>query len=115
MKPQSAKQKGRKFQQDICKMILLNTDGLTDRDVQSTSMGANGADIKLSSAAFEQFPYSIECKHRKNYATLYDAYEQAISHDGEGEPILFLRADRKKPLVVISAEHFFRLINKGRT
>lgn len=113
MKPQSAKQKGRKLQQWVVQSILSCTQGLTSRDVVSTSMGAGGADVKLSESAFRQFPYSIECKSRKSMKSLYDAYRQANAH-GEGEPLLVVKTDREKPLVVIDADHFFALVrDKG--
>lgn len=109
MKPQSAKQKGRNLQKWVVQAILSATQGLTSRDVVSTSMGAGGADVKLSEAAFKQFPYSIECKNRKTMKSLYDAYKQAGSH-GDGEPLLVVKTDREKPLVVMDADHFFTLI-----
>jgi len=113
MKPQSAKQKGRILQQTVAKAIICLGDGLSTRDVQSCSMGANGADVKLSEAAFKIFPYSVECKNRKTMKSLYDAYHQADGH-GEGEPLLVVKTDRQKPLAVVDFEHFMELVKKAK-
>ena len=71
-------------------------------------MGAQGEDVQLSPAARKAFPYQIECK-AKARAQVYTWYEQAKSH-GDHEPLVFIKQDRKRPLVVVDAEHFTRLI-----
>lgn len=113
MKPQSAKAKGRKLQQDIVKFILGVFPFLTPRDVQSTSMGAGGVDVKLSTEAFKCFPYKVECKWRKTFGSIYKAYEQH-SPTEPGEPVLFIKDNHKRPLAIISAEHFFALLSPQR-
>jgi len=71
-------------------------------------MGAGGEDIQLSTIARQVFPYSIECKAHKAFS-IYTPYEQAKANSGGYVPILFIKADRKRPLVVMDAEHFFDL------
>lgn len=66
MKPQSAKNKGRKFQQLIVEKILNYFEELTENDVVSRPMGSPGPDIMLSQAALELLPLTIEAKHRKS-------------------------------------------------
>ena len=106
MRTQSAKAKGRKLQQWIAGQIRERFK-LSERDVVSTSMGASGVDVKLSEKAFKAFPYAIECKARETFKTLYEYYEQ---QSGEpGEPLLVLKMNRKKPLIVVDAEHFMEL------
>ena len=62
MKPQSAKSKGRRFQQEIRDSIKQTFEFLRDNDVISTSMGCGGEDIVLSPLAESVFPFSVECK-----------------------------------------------------
>ena len=71
-------------------------------------MGAGGEDIQLSSAARVMFPYQVECKSKATYA-VYKDYAQAMEH-GECEPLLIIKANHKKPLAIVDAEHFISLI-----
>lgn len=76
-------------------------------------MGAGGEDVQLSPAARKVFPYQIECK-AKARAQVYTWYEQAKSH-GDHEPVVYIKMDRKRPLVVVDAEHFTKLVgDNGR-
>lgn len=118
IKPQSAKAKGRKFQQWVRDQILKEFPNLHPDDVRSTSMGAGGEDIQLSPAARQFLPLSIECKSKaKN--SVYGLYDQAVANAPKGmEPTLFIKADRRKPLAVMDAEKFLQLMRKlclGRT
>jgi hypothetical protein len=110
LKPASAKAKGRTFQQWVRDLILNTYLQLEPDDVKSTSMGAGGEDVQLSPAARKFFPYQIECK-AKARAQVYTWYEQAKSH-GKHEPVVFIKQDRKRPLVVVDAEHFLELVKQ---
>ena len=108
----SSKAKGRKFQQMIRDLIYDKFPSLEEGDVKSTSMGASGEDIQLSPAARRKLPYSIECKARKSLP-LYAWYMQARANAPSGaEPLLVVKQDRSKPLVVVDAEYFFTLIGE---
>ncbi|HEY0110194.1 MAG TPA: hypothetical protein VGB67_11230, partial [Fibrella sp.] len=63
MRPSSAKAKGRRLQQWVRDTLLRFAPVLTVDDIRSTSMGAGGEDLLLSSAARSLYPYSIECKN----------------------------------------------------
>lgn len=108
MRPQSAKAKGRTFQQWTRDLILSTFPSLESDDVKSTSMGAGGEDIQLSPAARKLVPYQIECKSKRDSAA-HTMYEQAKSH-GNREPLVFIKKDRSIPLVIMSAEHFLGLL-----
>ena len=110
----SGKQKGRKHQQWVRDQILaLHPTALLPDDVKSTSSGAGGEDVQLSPAARRLFPYSEECKAHKAFA-FYKIMEQAASNCPKGaEPLVIIKGDRKKPLAVVDAEHFFKLTAKG--
>lgn len=103
MKPQSAKAKGRVFQQDIRNLILKTYPQLENDDVKSTSMGAGGEDVQLSPAARKILPIQIECKRVKSAKTIYGWLDQANTH-GDYLPVVFIRADREKPLAILPAE-----------
>lgn len=112
MKTSSAKSKGRKLQQWVRDLFLLLGVNLEPDDVRSTSMGAGGVDVQLSPAARKQFPFAIECKSRKAFA-VYKDYDQAVENCPKGvEPVLVLKANRRKPMVMVDAEYFFKEFKK---
>ena len=90
----SGKAKGRRLQnwvRDQLKLILYLT----------------GADVKLTSdEARKVFPFDIECKNAES-VNVWKAYEQASQH-GELEPLLIIKKNGKKPLVVLDATYFMK-------
>lgn len=109
MKPSSAKAKGRALQTWVRDTIITVLKGLTLDDVRSTSSGANGEDILLSPLARSRFPFSVECKNLASIA-VYSWYAQAIDNAGTYEPLLVIKANRKKPLAVVDAEYFMNMV-----
>jgi len=107
MKTSSAKQKGRKFQQWVRDQLIEQLD-VHPEDIESRSMGSQGEDIIMARAAREKFPYSIECKNQESL-NIWKAYEQATENSGNYEPIVFIKRNNQKPLVVVDAEYFVRL------
>ena len=107
MKTQSAKAKGRRFQQWV-RMMLIECLDVHPEDVESRSMGAGGEDLIMARAAREKFPYSIECKNQETL-NVWKSYEQAKSNSGEYEPVVFIRRNNQTPLVVVDAEYFIEL------
>ena len=75
MKTASAKQKGRKLQQEVAQKIRETLD-LPEEDVRSTSMGAPGVDILFSEKALEKFPFAVECKNQETL-NVWKMMEQA--------------------------------------
>lgn len=111
MKPSSAKAKGRVFQQWVRDQILARFS-LEPDDVRSVSMGVSGEDLLLSPAARRKVPISIECKSREKIA-VYGYYEQAETNaKGKGEPVVFIKQNRSRPLVIVDAEYFLELIRR---
>lgn len=113
MRPASSKAKGRRLQQWVRDLILKNHPSLEPDDVKSTAMGQGGEDVQLSPAARKIVPLSIECKARSNIA-VYSWYAQAVANcPKRAEPVVVVKADRRKPLVVVDADYFFKHFKKG--
>lgn len=110
MKTSSAKAKGRLLQQLIRDKILDAFPRLEPDDVKSTSMGAQGEDIQLSPAARRWFPYSVEAKSRASVG-VYAWYQQAKTNAPKDmEPILVIKQNHSKPLVVIDLDAFMEIV-----
>ena len=109
--PASVKAKGRRLQQFVSDKIRYHFPWLTIRDVHSTPMGKNGPDVELSQAAFDVFPYDVECKSHKTFS-IYNSFNQTVSH-GTGEPLLVIKADRKPELAIVTLNHFMELVEKA--
>ena len=109
MKTQSAKAKGRKLQQ-WTRDCLIESLRIHPEDIESRSMGAGGEDLIMSRAARKAFPYSIECKNQES-VNIWKSYEQAEENSGDYEPIVVLKRNNTKPLVLVDADYFVRLHN----
>jgi hypothetical protein len=107
MNPSSAKAKGRRLQQWVRDQLVEQLD-VHPEDIESRSMGAGGEDLIMARAAREKFPYSIECKNVEKL-NVWEAYEQAKSNCGLYEPIVVMKKNGKKPLVVVDAEYYIGL------
>ena len=105
------KSRGRSFQQEVRDSILERFTTLEPDDVKSTSMGAQGEDVMLSPAARKLLPIQIECKRVKNAIGLYNYYRQAAAH-GKHNPVVFVRADREIPLVILSADSYLNTLKE---
>jgi len=110
MKTSSAKQKGRKLQQWV-RDKLIEELGVHPEDIESRSMGAGGEDLIMARAARKKFPYSIECKNQEA-VNVWKSYEQAKENSGDYEPIVVLKRNNTKPLVLVDADYFVRLHNE---
>ena len=111
MKTQSAKAKGRKLQQWVRDQIIEQLE-VHPEDIESRSMGAGGEDLIMARAARQKFPFSVECKNVEKL-NVWDAYEQAKSNSKDHEPIVIMKKNQKKPLVVVDADFFISLFKRG--
>ena len=107
MKPQSAKAKGRRLQQQF-RDLLIEELGIHPEDIESRSMGAGGEDLIMARAARGKFPYSIECKNVEKL-NVWEAYKQAEENSKDYEPVVVMKKNNHKTLVVIDAEHFVKI------
>ena len=110
MKTQSAKAKGRKLQQWVRDQLIEQLD-VHPEDIESRSMGAGGEDLIMARAARQKFPFSIECKNVEKL-NVWEAYEQATSNCNDYEPLVVMKKNQKKPLVVIDADYFISLVKR---
>lgn len=109
MKTSSAKQKGRLLQQLIAKKVQ-KVFNLQPDDVRSTPMGCSGSDIMMSPLAKSKFPFDVEAKNQEK-VSIWKAYEQsAVRADPELTPLLIIKRNRTKPLVVLDFEDFMNLV-----
>ena len=107
MKPQSAKAKGRRLQQQF-RELLIEELGIHPEDIDSRSTGAGGEDLIMARAAREKFPYSIECKNVEKL-NVWEAYKQASENSKDYEPLVVMKKNNHKTLVVLDAESFVKL------
>ena len=110
MKTQSAKAKGRRLQQWVRDLLIEKLD-VHPEDVESRSMGAGGEDLIMARAAREKFPYSVECKNQEK-VNVWESYSQAVENSKDYEPVVVIKRNNHKPLVVVDAEYFVGL-HKG--
>ena len=111
VKPQSAKAKGRRLQQWF-RDLLINKLDIHPDDVESRSMGAGGEDLIMARTARKKFPYSIECKNQEKI-NIWKSYFQAQENSKEYEPIVVIKRNNHKPLLLVDAEHFIDLHSKN--
>jgi len=107
MNPSSAKAKGRRLQQWVRDKLIEMLD-VHPEDIESRSMGAGGEDLIMARAARSKFPHSIECKNVEKL-NIWEAYEQASANCNDYQPIVVIKKNGKKPLVVVDAEYYIQL------
>ena len=110
MKTQSRKAKGRRLQQQFMQLLIEKLD-IDPEDIESRAMGSGGEDLIMSKAARHKFPYSIECKNQESL-NIWKAWEQANGNKGLYEPLVVIKKNGVKPLVVLDAENFVDMIKE---
>ena len=110
MRTQSKKAKGRRLQQWVRDLLIEKLE-VHPEDIESRSMGAGGEDLIMSRSAREKFPYSIECKNQESL-NIWKSNEQAQQNSGNYEPIVVLKRNNVKPLVLVDADYFVELHKK---
>ena len=127
--PQSRKQKGRLFQQQIAKAILDFFPELTENDVKSTSMGKPGSDLELSEKALRMLNIEPECKFQEKL-NVHNAMKQVIDRLNKKKPkqfknvdtmvktilkipVLFFKKSYSEPYVCIRLDDFLSLLRSN--
>lgn len=94
LRPQSAKAKGRRLQQEAGATWLAAFPQLEPDDITSRSMGASGTDLLLSPAAKRLIPFDQEAKNQEAL-NIWEALKQAEENTTPG----------RIPLVVFTRNH----------
>ena len=110
MKTQSAKAKGRKLQKWMRELLIKKLD-IHPEDIESRSMGAGGEDLIMARAAREKFPMSVECKNQEK-VNIWESYKQAEENSKDYEPVVVIKRNNSKPLVLVDAEYFVSMFKK---
>ena len=110
MKPQSAKAKGRKLQQWVRNQLIEQLD-VHPEDIESRSMGAGGEDLIMARDARKKFPMSVECKNQEK-VNVWESYKQAEDTSKDYEPVVVIKRNNSKPLVLVDAEYFVSMFKK---
>ena len=109
MKSRSAKNKGKRLQNNFRDLLLEAFQELEPDDIRSAIMGESGEDIKLSPAARKLIPYSFECKNREKL-NIWDSLKQAEENSGDYSTVLIFKRNRSKSYAVLNIEDFIKLI-----
>ena len=107
---QSAKAKGRKLQKWMRELLIEKLD-IHPEDIESRSMGAGGEDLIMARAAREKFPLSVECKNQEK-VNVWESYKQAEDNSKDYEPVVVIKRNNSKPLVLVDAEYFVSMFKK---
>lgn len=110
MKPHSAKQKGRRLQQEV-RNLLIQYFGLHEDDVQSRSMGACGEDLQLSPKARKVFPFSVEAKCQQALS-IWSALKQAEANCNGHTPLLVFKRNRSEVYCALRMEDLLKLLRR---
>ena len=111
MKTRSAKNKGKRLQNDVRDLILETFQELEPDDVRSTTMGDSGEDVLLSPAARKLFPFSVECKNQEKL-NIWSSLEQAENNSNGHTPLLIFKRNRTKTYAVLELEKLLELLNE---
>lgn len=112
MKPRSAKNKGKRLQNEIRDLILENFPELEPDDCKSTTMGEAGVDLHISPAARKIFPFSVEMKNQEKIS-IWSAIEQCEKNTkSETTPLLIFRRNRSKTYAVLEVNELFKLLKQ---
>jgi len=114
MKSRSAKNKGKRLQNNVRDLLLETFNQLEPDDIKSAIMGESGEDIKLSPAARKQIPFSFECKNQEAL-NIWSSLEQAETNSGDYDPVLIFKRNRTKTYAVINIDKFIELINESNS
>ena len=111
MKSRSAKNKGKRLQNNVRDLILEKFNQLEPDDVRSTTMGDSGEDVLLSPAARKLFPFSVECKNQEKL-NIWSSIEQAENNSGNHTPLVIFKRNRTKTYAILEFDELLKLLNE---
>jgi hypothetical protein len=115
MKTSSAKAKGRKLQNWVKSSLIqqfvscnIHVLEYLHEHITTAIMGERGEDVKITGGLRSYFPFSIECKNQEKFKGIYKIFNQAKSHNEDYQPLVFIKMNGEKPLVILDAEVFIK-------
>ena len=111
MKSRSAKNKGKRLQNQVRDLILEKFNQLEEDDVRSITMGDSGEDILLSPAARKLFPFSVECKNQEKL-NIWSSLEQTETNAGKHTPLLIFKRNRSKTYAVLQLDDLMEMLDE---
>jgi len=107
----SRKSKARKLQKWTAEEISKVTgfDWGKDCPIEPRPMGQSGVDIRLEKSVLEVFPYSVECKAQENWSVHQWVKQARINKMDGTDWLIVARRSRRKEVVIMDAEAFFKL------
>ena len=102
-----------RLQKWLKEAILKRAKKLQSDDIVSRTAGVMGEDLILSPAARKTLPYTIECKNLARVA-VYKPLEQAEVREKRWPPLVCIKANHKRPLIVVYADDFLDLVYDKR-
>ena len=111
MKSRSAKNKGKRLQNNVRDLILEKFNQLEEEDVRSITMGDSGEDILLSPAARKLFPFSVECKNQEKL-NIWSSLEQTETNAGKHTPLLIFKRNRSKTYAVLQLDDLMEMLDE---
>lgn len=112
----SRKNKGVKLQNWVRDKLIELSDGrLEEDDIRRAIMGEGGADVKICNPhKRHMFPFAVECKNQER-VNVWESYDQAESNCGNSIPLLVIKRNRTKPLMMMDAELFISMFLNNLT
>lgn len=92
-----------------------------EREIANALTDQLGFEVRRNSAQYADTPdikcgkFIIECKRRAKIGLIYEAMDQAkgYCHEPNSTPMVVVRADGKKPLVIIELDEAVTLIRES--
>lgn len=116
MKTSSAKAKGRRACAEVRDSLFAFADGsIPFEDIQVTSSGVTGEDLKLSRLAREKYPFTFEVKNQEKI-NIWSSIKQAESHAEYGLiPVLCFKRNNTDPYICMSLHDFLKYTKPCRS
>ncbi len=108
MKTAARKAKGHRLEYYV-RDRLIELFGFDKEDIRANIGSETGEDLKLSKKAQALIPLKFECKSRARMS-VYTYYDQAKGHPGELEPVVVVKMNRRKPLIIMDLEYFLETL-----
>ena len=104
----NANKKGKRFELQIAKYLSREFETSIRRTPNSGGLSIKG-DIMATQGILSEFNW--ECKNQEKI-NIWESYKQADENSNSYEPVVVLKRNKHKPLVLVDAEYFVELHNR---